>query len=119
MGAAKKSVPGKWAAGTIGMSENRPLEILLQSNHYDFCVDIWPVGLILLHLLTGHHPFRRKETDMQQLIEIASRLGRPTAEEISEANGTIPSNTLSWEALPPPDVDPVQARTMRLEVNLL
>lgn len=47
-------------------------------------MNVWPVGIILIRLLTGFHLFLKEETNMEQLVNITDYLGRPTDREIFE-----------------------------------
>ncbi|KZT23780.1 hypothetical protein NEOLEDRAFT_1179774 [Neolentinus lepideus HHB14362 ss-1] len=116
-GDAKKHEPGPQAADTTGTIEDRPLEILLQSNNYDFSMSMFDVGTsatvltVLDRCLAGRYHFN------PLLVNITNYLGRPTDREISEANGTIESNTLPWDTMPSIETEP-GARQIKLQ-NML
>ncbi|RKP03575.1 hypothetical protein CXG81DRAFT_6045, partial [Caulochytrium protostelioides] len=55
----------------------RPPELLLGATQYDFAVDIWSAGCILLELFLQSAPFKGR-TEFDQMLSIFSKCGTPT-----------------------------------------
>jgi serine/threonine protein kinase len=84
----------------------RAPEILLGTEHYDYCVDVWSFGIILLTLYLGYCPITGTTEDVQ-IIHIFKFLGTPT-EEVWPGVSKLPRWTL-FQDYPGVDfgVDPI------------
>ena len=68
-------------AGTPGY---RAPEVLMGYHNQTNAIDLWSSGVVLLSLLSGHHPFFRETIDLASLAEIISVFGRESC--VSAAN---------------------------------
>jgi serine/threonine protein kinase len=74
-------------AGTLWW---RAPEALLDDYHYDYKVDIWAVGMVLLSLILGEEPLKGNNC-VQQLFITYQMLGTPGTDEIWPDASTLPN----------------------------
>ncbi|KAL1138645.1 hypothetical protein AAG570_008707 [Ranatra chinensis] len=68
-------------AGTPGF---RPPEVLLKCPHQTTAVDMWAVGVILLSILSGTHPFFRSPDDVTALAEMITMFGSDKIKNVAK-----------------------------------
>lgn len=74
----------------------RPPELLLGETTYDFSVDIWSTGCVLLEVLTGSAPFQGRN-ELDQAKKIFQVCGWPEEDSWPElANLPLFVRTASW-----------------------
>lgn len=55
----------------------RAPELFLQQQPYTCSVDLWALGMLLIHLQLGHFPFQTTETDMLNVIFKSRHVATP------------------------------------------
>jgi serine/threonine protein kinase len=55
----------------------RAPEVIIKDLPYDYNIDIWSVGIIFLEILSNKHGIISADNDMNMLIDIISKLGKP------------------------------------------